>query len=775
MRRRPLHIRMLGWRGVALALAIACAAGIGVLGVALNGMIARYQTQADYSHMGFWQLQQAKVEVHRMAVSLAHTAAGDAQAASSLPLRFDLLWSRINHLDTGERWEDLLTLQQLRAQREAMFATLHRMQDGLRAPTPDFAALSAELRLLEAPLHDAMLNAYARRQQSTRQHMLTVATSLQWFTAGFLALAAATGVLVAMLALVSRRALAARRRAEAARIAAQDAHHTLRSVMDGVPALISVFDTQGRYIYANRSVCAFSGHSEAELVGRRPVELGMPADIEVAVAQVLASSEPAPPQEITVPHAAGGVRRLLVTLAPLHAPDGGLAGILRISMDITAQRAAEHQARHLHDHDALTTLPNRARFGRDLSSAAAAAGTAPLALHMLDLDGFRAINDTHGQATGDALLLALARRLRGLLRPGDIAARLGGDEFAVLQQVEKPGDALALASRMAQALAQPYQLGSVIARCSASIGAVEVFDAGGAPPVLMAQAELALREARRGGRGRFTLFHPGLEADAAERRALQADLAKALRNDDLHLVFQPKFAIADRRMTGVEALLRWTHPERGAISPGVFVPLAEEAGMALALARYVLHRAARQAVAWRDAGHPIPIAVNLSAELLGSDTVLPLVRDALRDTGLAAELLEIEVTESTFISDSKAAQDMLSALRAMGIRVGLDDFGTGFSSLAYLQDLPIDVIKIDRSFVQGLDQGGAAPRIVETVVRLAHGLGATVVAEGVETEAQLAILASLGCDTAQGFLLARPLPPEQIPPFANPRTTASAA
>ncbi|MCX7372752.1 MAG: EAL domain-containing protein [Alphaproteobacteria bacterium] len=769
----PLRGVLNGWRAAAMAAALLCIAIVGGLGMGLQHMVQRYQQEAEQNRWGFWQLTHAQIELHRFSAHLARAAAGDAAARAELPLRLDLLWGRINQLDGGGRWEDAPALRQLHAEQPSMQQALQALETQLNAGPPQLPSLLSVLSRLEAPLQAATQVVHERRQDRVRQHLLDIVSQLHWFSIGFLLLTAATAVLVGLLAIASNRAQAARLRAEAASAEAREANRTLRSVIDGVPALVSAFDAQGRYVFANHSVCAYSGRTEAELVGRRPTELGLPKPIEAPLRRLQATGCAGPPEELSVPHAAGGMRRLLVTVAPLHDATGVLTGMLRISMDVTAQRAAELEARHLHDHDALTGLPNRARFGRELAGILTTPET--FALHLIDLDQFRLINDTHGHATGDALLIAFGRRLCGMLRPGDEVARLAADEFAVLQRHTKPGDALALAARMAQALGQPYQLGGSIVRCTASIGASERAIGQPSPEALLAQAELALREARREGSGRFSLFRPELESEASERRALQAELAAALRNGELHLAFQPKFTIPDRRMTGVEALLRWNHPERGAISPGVFVPLAEEAGLALPLARYVLQRAARQAMQWQAAGHAIPVAVNLSAELIGLGTTMPLVRETLRESGLPAHLLEIEVTESTFIGDSQAARDMLAGLRAMGIRVGLDDFGTGFSSLAYLQDMPVDVIKIDRSFVNGMDLGGATPRIVETVVRLAHGLGASVVAEGVETEAQFTALAALGCDMAQGFLLARPVPPEQILAFAGAERPVSAA
>ncbi len=425
----------------------------------------------------------------------------------------------------------------------------------------------------------------------------------------------------------------------------------------------------------------------------------------------------------------------------------------------------------------MTDLPNRLCF-KDELQARLARPVPALALHVVDLDGFRSVNDTHGQAAGDELLLAVARRLRGLVRRQDMLARLGGDEFALLQAVSSPAEATSMASRVTQALAQPYQLGPLLVRCSASLGVSVLMEGDVSAEAMLSRADLALASARREGIGRFVTFSIEMEGEALERRRLQAEVAQALTRGELRLDYQPKFAMGDGSLEGVEALLRWDHPQRGPVSPGEFVPLAEEAGLALPLARFVLDRAAAQINAWLGHGLRIPVAVNLSGELIGTADTLQMLEAVLDESGIPPALLEIEVTESTFIGDSEAARSMLSALRALGIRIALDDFGTGFSSLAYLQELPIDVLKVDRCFVAGLDgdDAGASARIVDTVVRLAHGLGARVVAEGVETAEQLDALRRLGCDSVQGFLLGRPQRAETIPALlTRPRMQESLA
>jgi EAL domain-containing protein (putative c-di-GMP-specific phosphodiesterase class I) len=280
---------------------------------------------------------------------------------------------------------------------------------------------------------------------------------------------------------------------------------------------------------------------------------------------------------------------------------------------------------------------------------------------------------------------------------------------------------------------------------------------------LQQRADIALHRAKSEGRGRALLFSPEMEAALVERRELEADLRQALEAGALHLAYQPKFhPDAAGPPLGCEALLRWNHPRRGAVSPAVFVPVAEEAGLAAALSRFVLARACAQIRAWQAAGLSVPVAVNLSALHFASDQAVTLVDEALSASGVSPSLLEVEVTEGVLIRNCATARAAMSALRARGVRVALDDFGTGYSSLSYLQKLPFDVVKIDRAFVQDLAPGTSGARIVDAIVRLAHGLGAQVVAEGVERKEQLDLLASLGCDAVQGFLLGRPMAPEQL-------------
>jgi diguanylate cyclase (GGDEF)-like protein len=442
--------------------------------------------------------------------------------------------------------------------------------------------------------------------------------------------------------------------------------------------------------------------------------------------------------------------------------------VVHVALDITDRKAVEDQVRHLAEHDALTGLPNRLLFGQRLRQALDAVrrpgSQRGFALHGIDLDRFKEVNDSLGHGGGDRLLSLATERIRACLRQGDTLARLGGDEFAIIQLgIDGPQDVARLSARLVAMLGRPFTVNGCTLHSGASIGSVMAPRDGTTAEELQQRADLALYRAKAEGRGRAVFFSPEMEDAAVERRALEADLRQALEEGALQLAYQPKFAL--RRggpPSGCEALLRWQHPRRGAVSPALFVPLAEEAGLATDLSRFVLRRACEQIREWRARGLEVAVAVNLSALHFAGDQAVALVQEALNASGVPAGLLEVEVTEGVFIRNAAAAGAAFSALRALGVRVALDDFGTGYSSLSYLQHLPFDVVKVDRAFVQDLRPDGSGARIVDAIVRLAHGLWAEVVAEGVERQEQLDLLAGLGCDVAQGFLLGRPLPPDQL-------------
>jgi diguanylate cyclase (GGDEF)-like protein/PAS domain S-box-containing protein len=434
-------------------------------------------------------------------------------------------------------------------------------------------------------------------------------------------------------------------------------------------------------------------------------------------------------------------------------------------LDITVRRALEEQLQHQAFHDALTGLPNRAllldRLDHALARGAHHGGAVGVLL--LDLDGFKHVNDSLGHAAGDRLLVAFAARLPGCgLRPGDTLARLGGDEFAVvLEGLADPGEAARVAARIvaSPALWAPYPLDGreVIVRASVgvAVGRPGADDPGG----LLREADIALYRAKAAGKGGYAVFDPAMNAAAVARLELAADLRRAVAQGELALAYQPLVALTDGRIRRAEALVRWTHPARGPVAPGVFVPLAEETGLIHDIGRWVLGAACRQAAAWRRAhGDRAPVVcVNLSAREFQDPALAAAVARALRDAGLDPVGLELEITEGVLMGDAPGTLATLWQLRDLGVGLAVDDFGTGYSSLAYLKRFPVDTLKVDKAFVDGLGTDAEDTAIVGAVVGLAHALGLAVVAEGVETAEQAAGLIRLGCTLAQGYHFARPL------------------
>ena len=465
--------------------------------------------------------------------------------------------------------------------------------------------------------------------------------------------------------------------------------------------------------------------------------------------------------------------------------------------DLTQMRADQRRIRHLAEHDGLTGILNRSTLdaalaervplavGRVASAdeapgragdhadpieAAGSGRTEPgslqraepgslQALLVLDLDRFKPINDTYGHATGDAVLRALASRFCSLVREGDLVARIGGDEFAVLAGVEDPDEAMALAARLLAAAREPVTAHHSRLEAGASIGVALAPEDATAPSQLMQAADLALYAAKRDGRDRVVRFEPGMAEEAHARVALETDLRRALERGEIELHYQVQHDLKAGGVVGYEALMRWRHPQRGLVSPATFIPIAEETGLIVPLGRWALERAARDFAAFDDRTR---IAVNVSPVQFAQADVVADARHALDASGLAPERLEIEVTEQLFLADTDSTLRALEALRELGVGLSLDDFGSGYSSLAYLTRFPFSKIKIDRQFVDRMASDDRSDALVRSILALAASLGLRVTAEGVETHGQLVTLARGRCDEAQGYLLGRPLPLAEI-------------
>jgi diguanylate cyclase (GGDEF)-like protein len=448
------------------------------------------------------------------------------------------------------------------------------------------------------------------------------------------------------------------------------------------------------------------------------------------------------------------------TIAISHRPVAG-GGWVATHDDITEIRRVEAQIAHLAHHDPLTGLPNRVRFRDELNRALAQVQRGEkLAVHCLDLDHFKAVNDSLGHPVGDGLLHTVAERLYAEVRDTDIVARLGGDEFAVVQiGLETPGDASMLAERIIAALAAPYEIDGHHVVVGTSVGiALAPADSQDADQLLKS-ADMALYRAKTDGRGICRFFEPAMDAKMQARRALELDLRRALGNREFEVHYQPLVNIETDRVTAFEALLRWRHPERGMVSAAEFIPLAEEIGLIGQIGAWVLREACAEAVRWP--AH-IRLAVNLSPAQFKSRPLVLDVTAALGSSGLAPCRLELEITETVMLHDTEATVATLHELRALGVRISMDDFGTGYSSLSYLRTFPFDRIKIDRSFVQSLPEDRGSSAIIRAVADLSASLGMSTTAEGVETPEQLARLRAEGCTEVQGWLFSPARPARDI-------------
>ena len=467
-------------------------------------------------------------------------------------------------------------------------------------------------------------------------------------------------------------------------------------------------------------------------------------------------------------------------LAPISVASRSEVGFLARSLKDMGRdlHDSSKQVRYLAYHDALTGLPNRTMFGEYLQQALEqnSRSRSPLAILFLDVDDFKSVNDSLGHQVGDALLARVAERLRSCLRGedwlarpspsgGELLARLGGDEFTVcLPRVRGPQDAVTVARRILHTLAQPLEVRGYRLHVTASVG-ITLFPADGDDvDGLLKNADLAMYAAKERGKGRYQLYSDSLNAAALQRLTMERRLREALGRDEFALHYQPILELATGKVVCLEALLRWHDPTLGLLMPDQFIPLAEETGLIIPLGEWVLRSACAQMKSWIEAGLPrISVSVNISGIQVGRSELDRLVGQALQETGLAPEFLEIELTETSIMLAQDNAAQVLKRLRDIGIRVSLDDFGTGYSSLSYLQNFPVDNIKIDRSFVEDITRGEGHTAIVLAVLAMADSLGLQVVAEGIETEQQLAFLRQKGCHLGQGYLFSRPVSPEKIP------------
>jgi diguanylate cyclase (GGDEF)-like protein/PAS domain S-box-containing protein len=562
-----------------------------------------------------------------------------------------------------------------------------------------------------------------------------------------------------------------------------------RQIIDTMSDALLLLDREGVVRVANRAACVLFGFGEDVLVGM-PASRVVPGG-DPLLRELESPGGPDGVRSLETPHVTPqGERRMLdLTASTLRAKSGEPLALVCVARDITDRLRSEQEIRHLAYYDGLTGLPNRT-FCKELIARAAVQAKrhgSVMAVLFIDLDEFKRVNDTLGHASGDQLLSAVAaaisrctRKSDTLSRPGEedarsAVSRLGGDEFVVLlSEIALGEDALVVARRILSALSLPVSLGVQEVFISASIG-VSLYPLDGEDAeTLLKHADMAMYEAKRRGRNGVQFFAQSMNALAMQRMTLESELHKAIEREEFVLYYQPIIDVRSAAMVGVEALVRWKHPERGIVPPGEFIPLAEQSGLIVPIGEWVLRMACMQGGEWQRAGMgPLRIAVNLSSRQLDQQGLVDTVALAIRSSGIDPRSLELEITESAIMANEEKAAATLRRLREMGARASIDDFGTGYSSLAQLRLFSVDTLKIDRSFIKGIASNGDDLAIATAIIAMAHSLKLGVIAEGVETECQHALLRRLGCDEAQGFLFGRPVPAREILRAPQARSLAS--
>ncbi|MCP4638189.1 MAG: EAL domain-containing protein [Methyloversatilis sp.] len=559
------------------------------------------------------------------------------------------------------------------------------------------------------------------------------------------------------------------------RLQARDRELSLAaSVIESLNEAIMVTDADDRVVTVNPAFCALTGVSAQDVIGRAAaVVTGCPYSEETrdgflqrVAAEGLWHGE-------LEDHRVDGERYpKSLSIYPVRAATDRVSHYVHSFADISERKEAERQIHHLAHHDMLTGLPNRFSLQQRMEQAMSHArrhGTLLAAL-MIDMDHFKDINDTLGHHVGDALLVEVGKRLQRCVRQSDVVARLGGDEFVVLvTDMVTTLTAAAVAEKIVTALSAPYAIDAYQLHSTPSVG-IGVFPTDGETvDDLLRNVDSAMYHAKAAGRNNYQFFDRSMSANASERLALQTSLHQAIAQQQFVLHYQPQIETGSGRLVGVEVLVRWQHPERGLVPPNKFIPIAEESDLIIRLGEWILQEACRQLSLWHAGGLELRVAVNLSARQLRSKNLLRQVKDVVLKHNLQPGQLELEITESVAMEDSDNTLRMLAQLRELGVELAIDDFGTGYSSLSHLKLMPLHRLKIDRSFVKDIETDPDDAAICAATISLAHNLGLSVVAEGVETEAQFAFLGNLGCECAQGFLFSKPLPAAELEAWIRAR------
>ena len=564
----------------------------------------------------------------------------------------------------------------------------------------------------------------------------------------------------------ARQGQRAPRRRDIAEQAMGESDKRYRSLVQNTSDILTLMDADGTVHYENAALERVMGYRPEDQLGTNAFDWVHPDDMERALsifAEVLGTPGLHPPIAFRAPHKNGSWRYLEHTVNNL-LDDPDVKGIVITSRDITERKELEEQLRHQAFHDSLTGLANRVLFMERLGHALARAGRSkePVAVLYMDLDNFKLINDSLGHEAGNQLLVGVAERLEACIGPEDTVARLGGDEFAVLlEDIVDEEDATRTALRIAEKLKSPFVLGGREVFATPSIGIALGPSTGILAEDLLRGADRAMYRAKNGGEVYSLASEAGTTGQALRRLELESELRRAIDREQIRVCYQPIVLLENSEIVGMEALVRWEHPERGLLSPSRFISVAEETGLIVPIGRWVLETACRQARAWGEQWPSTPhlrVWVNLSAKQFKQPNLVEEVAVALQESGLHPSCLGLEITESIAMEETGSTTKSLRDLANLGVRLAIDDFGTGYSSLSALHRLPVEVLKIDRSFIKGLQDDSEGTVILSAIIDLARTLGLRVVAEGVESEKQLSRLRELGCEMAQGYYFSEPLP-----------------
>src|SRR6267378_2489980 len=551
--------------------------------------------------------------------------------------------------------------------------------------------------------------------------------------------------------------------------ALQESEEHFRNAFDHAAGM-ALISADGQWRRVNGSLCQILGYSEQELLATNFQEVTHPDDLGndlVHIYQLLEGKIRIDQREKRYLHQLGHPIWVLQSASVARNADGEPLHLILQIQDITERKRAEQQVHHAAFHDALTGLPNRTLLSDHLSLALARAKRNKeyqFAVLFLDLDRFKMVNDSLGHTLGDQLLVELSRRLESCMRKSDTVARLGGDEFSMLLDgIKDPYDAIFIAERIQEELMIPFDLNGHDFLTTSSIGIAFSQTGYESPEDILRDADIAMYRAKANGKARYEVFDVAMHAHAVEALTLERELRRAIERNEIRVHYQPIFSLSDQRLVGFESLARWDSETLGPVSPLQFIPLAEETGLIIPLGMAVLNEACQQMHKWHTQFPSVPklsVSVNLSSKQFQQLSLVDHIKDALRKTKLDPECLQLEITESVIMENAEEAAEMLSQLKALGVKLSIDDFGTGYSSLSYLHSFPFDILKIDRSFVTRMGTDKESTGIIETILILAGKLGKRAIAEGIETPGQLADLVAAGCDYGQGYLFSKPILPD---------------